>query len=425
MDLLTLEEPARDELTPEEQTRGRLLSLRSETNAARVSHPDGDKFLLVGSGERNANRPIYNGFGIPIQQHQHAYSGKALIKTKSGFYKQVFITLTNGELYIFSEVFSVKHQEVHILQPGVFVEGHAPIDLRGQNYNTVWPIQILLRSGKSTELKIFIYFDLADQWSRWLAQLERATGSYRVSEYYRFEGAGKYISYNTEESIVKARLLNFHKPDALQQVKIEELKLKHSDGQTLMFQGVHKLTNKAVDIKVISKANLSSSDMDSLRTEVAIFKSVAHNGIIRILDYFENSRNLYLCFERHINYDVRIATRDEAKSMKERGDHSAREPLSLQQYVISQTDSSGRTKAVTFDENRAIDIAQTIATALEYLHDIGIIVRDLETSGLVMTQNTDEGIPRISHLKNACCSSPDAETTGIYGDVHFRAPEVI
>ena len=91
-----------------------------------------------------------------------SYSGKALTKTKSGFYKQIFMTLTNSELYIFSEVFSVKHQEVHVLTPGVFVEAHAPIELQGQDIQTVWPIQILLRSGKATEVRVYIYFDLHD-----------------------------------------------------------------------------------------------------------------------------------------------------------------------------------------------------------------------------------------------------------------------
>ena len=42
-----------------------------------------------------------------------------------------------------------------------------------------------------------------------------------------------------------------------------------------------------------------------------------------------------------------------------------------------------------------------------------------------MTQNSEHGIPRIRNLKYACCISPESKTTGIYGDVHFRAPEVI
>lgn len=118
-------------------------------------------------------------------------------------------------------------------------------------------------------------------------------------------------------------------------MKIEDLKLKNVDGQTIFFKGIHKRTNTAVDIKMISKANLSSADMDSLRTEVAIFKSVAHNGIIRILDYFENSKSLFLCFERHIHYDDRIVTKEEAKSITDKADYGNQESLPLQHYILS------------------------------------------------------------------------------------------
>ena len=165
--------------------------------------------------------------------------------------------------------------------------------------------------------------------------------------------------------------------------------------------------------------------MDSLRTEVAIFKSVAHNGIIRMLDYFENSKSLYLCFERHMHYDDRIVTKEEAKSITDKADYGNQESLPLQHYILSQTTSIVKTQVLTFSENRAIDIAQNIAASLEYLHDIGIIVRDLDTFGIIMTQNSEHGIPRICNLKHACCISPESKTTGIFGDVHFRAPEVI
>ena len=108
-------------------TPNRPLTMRTETNADLVSQE-------AKSGLYQSALPIFNGFGVPIVRNMATYSGKALTKTKSGFYKQMFMTLTNGELYIFSEVFSVKHQEVHVLTPGVFIEAHPPIELQGQDF---------------------------------------------------------------------------------------------------------------------------------------------------------------------------------------------------------------------------------------------------------------------------------------------------
>jgi serine/threonine protein kinase len=55
------------------------------------------------------------------------------------------------------------------------------------------------------------------------------------------------------------------------------------------------------------------------------------------------------------------------------------------------------------EESRARDLGLKIGQAIEYLHDNGIVLRDIDTNGILMTEATSdmkaEGqVPRISRL---------------------------
>ena len=60
--------------------------------------------------------------------------------------------------------------------------------------------------------------------------------------------------------------------------------------------------------------------------------------------------------------------------------------------------------------------------AIEHLHDNGIILKNLESSGILMTENE---IPRISRLNKAEIMGYGAYCHGQYGDTRYRAPEVL
>ena len=71
-----------------------------------------------------------------------------------------------------------------------------------------------------------------------------------------------------------------------------------------------------------------------------------------------------------------------------------------------------------------------MAQVLEYLHDNGIILRNLDSTGILMTEsenNKYENIPRISRLNKAMVKGESEidYVSGIYGDIRFRAPEVL
>ena len=51
---------------------------------------------------------------------------------------------------------------------------------------------------------------------------------------------------------------------------------------------VHKKTNKKVAVKVMSKAEMTTSDVELQMREIEILKMCQHPYIIRLLDVFEN-----------------------------------------------------------------------------------------------------------------------------------------
>jgi serine/threonine protein kinase len=66
--------------------------------------------------------------------------------------------------------------------------------------------------------------------------------------------------------------------------------------------------------------------------------------------------------------------------------------------------------------------------ALEHLHDNGIIMKNLESSGILMTESEemlDKSIPRIARFNKAEITGYESYVHNIEGDIRFRAPEVL
>ena len=78
----------------------------------------------------------------------------------------------------------------------------------------------------------------------------------------------------------------------------------------------------------------------------------------------------------------------------------------------------------------ARDMSLKIAQALEYLHDTGICLKNLDAKGILMTEAAtsmpvEKSVPRIARLTNAIIMGYEEVTREIYGDIRYRAPEVL
>mmetsp|Transcript_35124 Transcript_35124/g.53863 ORF Transcript_35124/g.53863 Transcript_35124/m.53863 type:complete len:98 (+) Transcript_35124:1049-1342(+) len=71
-----------------------------------------------------------------------------------------------------------------------------------------------------------------------------------------------------------------------------------------------------------------------------------------------------------------------------------------------------------------------IGQAIDHLHSNGIVLKNLDSAGILMTDVTrdmavESAVPRICHLEEAEVMGFDEYTRGVLGDVRFRAPEVL
>ncbi len=65
----------------------------------------------------------------------------------------------------------------------------------------------------------------------------------------------------------------------------------------LVKSAIHKKTGKNVAVKVMSKKEMSVTDMELQRREIEILKMCQHPHIIRLLDIFENQDYIYIVME--------------------------------------------------------------------------------------------------------------------------------
>lgn len=65
----------------------------------------------------------------------------------------------------------------------------------------------------------------------------------------------------------------------------------------LVRSAIHKKTSKNVAVKLMSKKEMTVSDVELQRREIEILKMCQHPHIIRLLDIFENQDNIYIVME--------------------------------------------------------------------------------------------------------------------------------
>ena len=100
-----------------------------------------------------------------------------------------------------------------------------------------------------------------------------------------------------------------------------------------------------------------------------MYKISVHPYVVRLLDYFEDKENIYLCLEKY-------------------------QGTSLDHFFEV---NSGKIK-----EDEIIKYAITIGATLEYLHDNGILLRNLQTDSIIMTDMTmAKAVPRINSFEHA------------------------
>ena len=132
-------------------------------------------------------------------------------------------------------------------------------------------------------------------------------------------------------------------------------KLLYSYGIYKVHVGTNSLTKEEVTIKIINKKNLNdnSSLLSSINNEIFFSKILSHNNILKLIDIYESSQNIFIIIENF------------------KGEF-------LSSYMI---------KHKSLEESKALKIYSKIISAMIYLHNMNICHLNINLDSILIDEN--------------------------------------
>jgi calcium/calmodulin-dependent protein kinase I len=167
-----------------------------------------------------------------------------------------------------------------------------------------------------------------------------------------------------------------------------------------VFRGRDQVTGKEVAIKVIQKDKILESgnekSVQRLQTEIVILQNVSHPNIIKFIDLYESSNTFHVIME--------LVTGG-----------------TLMEKIVNKG---------CYSEGSARNIVKQILEALKYLHNKGIVHRDLKAENILLRTPssedvvvTDFGLSRIlndSSMMASLCGTPYAVAPEVLSAKGYR-----
>jgi len=116
-----------------------------------------------------------------------------------------------------------------------------------------------------------------------------------------------------------------------------------------------------------------------------------HANLIQLLNYFEDNKYFYIILEYLRGGDMY-------------------DYLNRRDFTIPQ--------------ERALTLAKQMAKAMFFIGSYGIVHRDLKLENIIMTDDTDQAVPKIVDFGLCAISNPDETMEGAVGTVAYAAPEI-
>jgi calcium/calmodulin-dependent protein kinase I len=76
-------------------------------------------------------------------------------------------------------------------------------------------------------------------------------------------------------------------------------------------------------------------------------------------------------------------------------------------------------------EARAKELFKQIASAVAYIHQFGIVHRDLKIENIIMSDNSEESVPKLADFGMVKILGPEEKAQERLGTVAYAAPEVL
>lgn len=154
----------------------------------------------------------------------------------------------------------------------------------------------------------------------------------------------------------------------------------------------HTKTGQKVAIKTVNKKDMKPIEIYQQRREIDVLKMSQHPNIVALVDLFENVDYYYIVLEYMQGKDLF-------------------DYIEFRKFKLS--------------ENRVKALAYQIGIALKYLHSYGIVHRDIKLENVMMTDNTENGIPKLVDFGLAKMIGPNEKANEPFGTLGYVAPEVL
>ena len=270
-----------------------------------------------------------------------------LIKVVDKKMRKIWFRLVDKDLFYFKHENDDLHKGMHHLS-GVFIQEEEPKTFNGKKYycfSMIYP--------KKNRL---YYVDNEKDYKNWVEKLKLSTGYTNLTDIYEIEG-------------------------------------KIGNGKFgLIKKGINKKTRKEVAIKIMSKKDMTTQDLELVRTEIEILKICQHPNIIQLYEVFENLDYFYIIMEYCKGGDL-------FSYLEKRNFH--------------------------LPEPQACKFMHKMCAAVYYIHSYGIAHRDLKPENVLMTSNDDDADLRILDFGLSKIIGPDEKCTEPYGTLSYVAPEVL
>ncbi len=117
-----------------------------------------------------------------------------------------------------------------------------------------------------------------------------------------------------------------------------------------------------------------------------------HPNVVRLVDFFEDADCFYLVLELMSGGDLF-------------------DYLKLRQFRLT--------------EERAKEITYQLAIAVQFLHSFGIVHRDIKLENVMMSDATEQSIPKLADFGLAKIVGPSEKADEPFGTLGYAAPEVL
>eukprot|EP01083_Nonionella_stella_P162497 533537_1 len=161
---------------------------------------------------------------------------------------------------------------------------------------------------------------------------------------------------------------------------------------------IRKSNSLSFAAKIINKRYLSTKEIIGLKNEIAILRKLSHKNVIKLIDVFDDGKIVSMVLELCNGKD-------------------------LFDEIVSSPENH-------FSEHKSAEIVYTLSNTLHYLHQNGIVHRDVKPENILFGMDgtiklTDFGLAFYDHSLSDNNKWKDKYMETTCGTPHYVAPEVI